>query len=63
MFGDFWRNCFWRFLESTCSVNWRNRVRRSGVNVFGELGVLGEHVGDRHVVAYSPMAMSETYNR
>ena len=42
-------------LDKSCSVIF-------GVNVFDELGVLGERIGDRHEVAYSPIAVSETYN-
>ena len=34
--GDFWKIVFGDW-ELTCSANWRGRVRRSGVNVFGEL--------------------------
>ena len=46
MFGD---------LEKSCSSIF-------GGNVFGEFGVLGERIGDRHGVAYSPIMVSETYN-
>ena len=53
MFGD---------LEKSCSAIWRNRVRRFGVNVFGDFTVLGERIEDRHGVAYSPITVSETYN-
>ena len=42
-------------LEKSCSAIF-------GVNVFGEFGVLGERIGDRHGVAYSPIAVSESYN-
>ena len=41
-------------LEKSCSANWRNRVQR--------FGVLGERIVDHHGVAYSPIAVSETYN-
>ena len=72
-----WRERIWRFGEivfgdfvETWSVNaleiWRKcirRVRRThwrfGENVFG---MFGERIGDRHVVVYSPKAISETYN-
>ena len=53
MFGD---------LELTCSVIWRNRVWRFGGIVLGDLGVLGERIGGRHGVAYSPITVSEAYN-
>ena len=56
--GDFWSNLFLAILGVIVfRVFWSRRVRRIGGIVFGE------HVGDRHVVAYSPMAMGETYNR
>ena len=50
LFGD---------LERSCSAIWRDRVRRFGEIVLGDLGVLGERIGGRHVVAYSPLTVSE----
>ena len=64
-----WRNRARRFggivlgdLEESFSAIWRNRSWRFGGIVLGDLGVLGERIGGRHGVAYSPIAVSETYN-
>ena len=53
MFGD---------LEKSCSAIWRDRARRFGEIVLGDLGVLGERIGGRHGVAYSPLTVSEVYD-
>ena len=49
-------------LEKSCSAIWRNRARRFGEIVLGDLDVLVERIGGHRGVAYISLTVVEAYD-